>query len=388
MANTFKPVRINEYFLRQITTGLKKSIYDSFFKEIFTVLDDKTPIYNEKSSLIEALKAGRIYYENGAFKAKKNFSNAVSDELEKIGAKFKYGAYYIDRALIPIEIENTIAIIAARESAKIAALNILLIKLANNLGTTATQFYIEKAAERMFKKLQLELYKTTQQGEIPIIEIVKTNEQAKKIAEDYTYNMNYWVKNWKAKEIIKMRQDVQTMVQKGARTEAIKKYFQDRWGIAERKAEFLARNESNIASSVLKATHYQEMGCKHFKWLKSVSKEKRELHLEYAKETNNQYGIGGTNIFAFDNPPIIEQIVTKDGTALPKQGGQKGLPGQTYNCQCDFVGIKDIQYYINQRKIENAKKNIFTKIAYKIFNSPQRNYSAWRYRRFGEGQEV
>ena len=469
-------------------------------------------IYNDKKTLTNAIQSGRIYYENGAFRSNKPFSNAVADELEKLGAKFKHGAYYIERALLPVEIENALSIVAARETAKIAALNGLLIRLAETVGQkTAVKLFIEKAVERMFKKLQVDLEESTKERKVSVIDVsvdipeielpeswyeeadafygtsskrgkkgkgknkdgsgnsgdssgneggsgsdagsgsdsgnnppIDTNsngaenpptddsgnppkdetsdgsnplpvnegaqetpknkhpklnldevvidKRAQKIAEDYTYNMDYWVKNWKAKEITTMRRDVLEMTQNGARTETIKKYFMNRWGIAERKAEFLARNESGIASSVLKATHYQEMGCTHFKWLPSTAKEKRPLHLEYAKETGNQYGIGGTNIFSFADPPIIEQIEikTEDGKkiAVPKPNGQKGLPRQTYNCLCNFVGIKNPQYYINRQKIENAKRNIFTKFKYTIENSMQRNNYPWRYRRFGEGQEV
>ena len=413
MVDAFKPVQISEYFLRQIAAGLKKEIYDSMFKQIFEVLNSNS-IYNDKKTLTNAIQSGRIYYENGAFKSNKPFSNAVADELEKLGAKFKHGAYYIDRALLPVEIENSLAIVAARETAKIAALNGLLARLAATVGQdTAVKLFIEKAVDRMFKKLQVDLEESTKERKVPVIDVsvdipeidiadtdfqkideyhqltkeerknievpklnldkVAIDKRAKKIAEDYTYNMDYWVKNWKAKEINTMRRDVLEMTQNGARTETIKKYFMERWGIAERKAEFLARNESGIASSVLKATHYQDMGCTHFKWLRSTSKEKRELHLEYAKETGNKYGIGGTNIFAFDNPPIIDE-----------RTGQRGLPQETYNCSCNLVGIKNPQYYINRKRIENAKRNIFTKIKYAIENSKQRNNYAWRYRRFGE----
>lgn len=461
MVDSFKPVQISEYFLRQIAAGLKKEIYDSMFKQIFEVLNSNS-IYNDKKTLTNAIQSGRIFYENGAFRSNKPFSNAVADELEKLGAKFKHGAYYIDRALLPVEIENSLAIVAARETAKIAALDGLLARLAATVGEeTAVKLFIEKAVERMFKKLQIDLEESTKERKVSVIDIsvdipeielpeswykeadafygtsskkgkkgkgknkdgsgssddnsgnegssgsdagsgsdsgnnppvdeaaeeppknkppklnldeVVIDKRAKKIAEDYTYNMDYWVKNWKAKEIVKMRRTVLHMTQNGARTETIKKYFMNRWGIAERKAEFLARNESGIASSVLKATHYQDMGCTHFKWLRSTSKEKRELHLEYAKETGNKYGIGGTNIFAFDNPPIIDE-----------RTGQRGLPQQIYNCSCGMVGIKNPQYYINRQKIENAKRNIFTKIKYAIQNSMQRNNYAWRYRRFGEG---
>lgn len=385
MTDAFKPVYINEYFLTQIAAGLKKEIYDSLFKQIFAVLNDNS-IYNDKKTLINAIRSGRIYYENGAFRSSKPFSNAVADELEKIGAKFKYGAYYIERATLPLELENTLALVAARESAKIGALNGLLIKLSELIGQeSAVRLFISKAVDRMYSKLIKDLEETTQDGgKIPVIELVRTKEQAKKVTEDYIHNMDYWVKKWKEKEIIKMRQDVAEMVKNGARTETIKKYFMNRWGIAERKAEFLARNESGIAGAVIKATHYQDMGCTHFKWLRSTSKEKRELHLEYAKETGNQYGIGGTNIFSFSDPPIIEQI--KVGNSfVPKPDGQKGLPQQTYNCSCNLVGIKNPQYYINRRKIENAKRNIFTKIKYAIQNRAERNNYAWRYRRFGQG---
>ena len=493
---TFKPVEPSEYYIKQIAAGLKKEIYNSLFKPIFEVLNtNSNSIYNDKKTLTNAIQSGRIYYENGAFRSNKPFSNAVADELEKLGAKYRNGAYYIDRALLPVEIENALAIVAARETAKIAALNGLLARLAATVGQeTAVKLFIEKAVDRLFKKLQVDLEESTKERKVPVIDVsvdipdlevsepkldkitryweetdaqaaplhddwaqkdkeakqledqlksakgeekreiekqlsrakterenarqkladfrekqrknapnidlekdisideVVIDKRAKKIAEDYTYNMDYWVKNWKAKEITTMRRDVLEMTQNGARTETIKKYFMNRWGIAERKAEFLARNESGIASSVLKATHYQEMGCTHFKWLPSTAKEKRPLHLEYAKETGNQYGIGGTNIFSFADPPIIEQIEikTEDGKkiAVPKPNGQKGLPRQTYNCLCNFVGIKNPQYYINRQKIENAKRNIFTKIKYTIENSMQRNNYPWRYRRFGEGQEV
>lgn len=429
MVDSFKPVQISEYFLRQIAAGLKKEIYDSMFKQIFEVLNSNS-IYNDKKTLTNAIQSGRIFYENGAFKSNKPFSNAVADELEKLGAKYRNGAYYIDRALLPVEIENALAIVAARETAKIAALNGLLARLAETIGQkTAVKLFIEKAVDRMFKKLQVDLEETTKERKVPVIDVsvdipeidiadtdfqkideyhqltkeesknlevpklnldeVVIDKRAKKIAEDYTYNMDYWVKNWKAKEIATMRRDVLDMVQSGARIETIKDYFMKRWGIAERKAEFLARNESGIAGSVLKATHYQDMGCTHFMWLRSTSKEKRELHLEYAKKTGNQYGIGGTNIFAFNNPPIIEQIKIgkgKDARYVPKPDGKRGLPQQTYNCWCDFVGIRNPDLWVERRKrINNAKRNIFTKIKYAIENSMQRNNYPWRYRRFGQG---
>ena len=389
---TFKPVEPSEYYIKQIAAGLKKEIYNSLFKPIFEVLDSNS-IYNDKNTLLNAIQSGRIYYEKGAFRSSKPFSNAIAAELEKLGAKYKYGAYYIARSALPVQVENMIALVAARDSAKIAALNGLLARLAVTVGQgTAVRSFIEKAVIGLFKNLETNLLKSTQGGKLPVIELIHTSKQARKISEDYIHNMDYWINKWEEQAIVKMRQDVSKLVQEGARVETIRKYFEDKNLAKDYKAEFLARNESGIASSVLKATHYQEMGCTHFKWLPSTAKEKRPLHLEYAKETGNIYGEGGTNIFPFAKPPYIEQLVSKDNNGNkkyePNTKGPRGLPRQTYNCLCNFVGIKNPQYYINRQKIENAKRNIFTKIKYTIENSMQRNNYAWRYRRFGEGQEV
>ena len=65
MTDTFKPVHISEYFLKQIAAGLKKEIYDTLFKQIFEVLNDNS-ILNDKNTLTNAIRSGRIYYENGA----------------------------------------------------------------------------------------------------------------------------------------------------------------------------------------------------------------------------------------------------------------------------------------------------------------------------------
>ena len=393
---TFKPVTLNEYYLSLIVAGLKKEIQESLFNPIFELLKSNNTFFNitnDKNTLLSALHSGRIYYANGAFRSNKPFSNAVADELEKLGAKYKYKAYYIPRNMLPVEIDNALAFIAAKEATKVASLNSLLIKLASNIDkSTFVKSFIENAVIKLFTKLQTDLLNTTKDNNVPIIDLGYLSKQSDKIAKDYTENMDYWVKNWKSKEIAKMRNDVLELVKKGARTDTLTKYFIQRWGIATRKAEFLARNESGIASSVLKATHYQNLGCEYFMWLRSTSIEKRELHLEYAKPTGNQYGINGTNIFAFNDPPIIEQVEIKDGTgkktAIPKPDGQRGLPQQTYNCNCNLVGIKDPKFYENRKKIENAKRNIFTKIKYAIENSKQRNNNPWRYRRFRQGQEV
>ena len=415
---TLKPVEVSEYFIDRVSSGMRKYFWENIFAQIFLILEDKNVVINSKDELVNAIKTGKIYYENGAFRGK--FNNRISTTLEEMGAKFRNGAYYIERSLIPIECAQAIGIVEAQTALKLAALSKYLLNLDND--NVRLEKYIAGAVEGMFKKLSVDLYEGAKDKNVPVIslgyvtpeikiprskaksieqywrniekqteevktsgktreeiseEINEINKQAyenapkleidgielskesQKVAEDYVYNMQYWVKKWEVKDIAKMRKDIAQMVQDGARVPTIREYFEKRWKIAKDKAHFLAVNESHLASSVIKATHYQNMGFTHFKWGRSASKEKRKLHEEY-------YG----KVFSYSNPPIIDEKL-----------GIKGLPRQIWNCKCHQIPVVNSDFYANARKINNDKKNIFKQ----IFNSSQLNNNAWRYRRFGEG---
>ena len=219
------------------------------------------------------------------------------------------------------------------------------------------------ALKQELKTLQQEALKNAPKVEVTIDD-VQLDAQSKKIAQDYTYNMEFWVRKWEAKNITLMRQDILKMVQEGARVPRIREYFEKRWNVAKSKAQFLAVNESHLAGSVIKATNYQMMGCNSFKWGRSSSKEKRILHEHYYGKT-----------FEFDKPPVIDEEL-----------GITGLPRQIWNCKCHMLIVPPtVEELIKQKtEIQNAKRNIFKK----IFNSTQCDNNIGRYRRFGKGQTL
>ena len=176
------------------------------------------------------------------------------------------------------------------------------------------------------------------------------NPTSRQVAENYTYNLKYWVKNWEVQDIAQMREDIIEMTKKGVRIAEIKKYFENRWHIASNKAEFLARNEAGLASTAIKEWQYRKAGCTHFKWLPSTSREKRELHKQYYNK-----------IYSFDNPPKIDERLEI-----------YGLPKQIWNCGC---GISPV---VPKVEINNGLSDIFRK--YKPRDI--------KYRRFTERKEV
>lgn len=431
---TLRPVEISEYYINRIASAMSKYFWDNIFKGIFEILKDKT-IQNTKNDLLIALRSGKVWYEDGAFRTQKRFSNKVSQTLEEMGAVFKRNAYYIDRRKIPIDVRNLIDFVKADAIRKGLSVEEYMAGLLTALSELSPEQVIKTIAFQMFKKLEVDILKSAQEKKLPVIELEitkpnikisrakqkelqeywkKRDEQAKvirdkiaqtddedkkqelreklaehqrktfenapqveikldeyklnktseKLAQDYVYNMNYWVKKWEVKDIIKMRQEVADMVKRGARVPELQEYFIKHWKQSKSKALFLATNESHLAGSVIQATQYQQLGCTQFKWGRSASKEKRKLHEQY-------YG----KIFSFDNPPIIDEKL-----------GIRGLPRQIWNCKCFMLCVAPSfdEYLKKKEEIQNAKRNIIGYIQYQIRNSKQRNNSAWRYRRYGE----
>lgn len=85
---TLRPVEVSEYYINRVASGMSKYFWDNIFREIFDILKDNT-VYNSKNDVINAIRNGSIWYENGAFRTKSRFTNGVAQTLESIGAKFK-----------------------------------------------------------------------------------------------------------------------------------------------------------------------------------------------------------------------------------------------------------------------------------------------------------
>lgn len=424
--NTFRPVEIKDYYINRVAKAMSQYFYKHIFEKIFEVLQSQN-VTNTKDALLEAIKNGKVYYKDGAFRAER-FTNAVSLKLEELGATFRNGSYYIQQSLIPLQYIQAIGIVQASTASKLVTIQKILSTIEQH--DLDLDKYLLATVEQMFKSLEVDIVKSAEQYKVPVIELgivtpkaklpkakkledywketdkkltelrkqkkkaetpeqkaniqqkidsltkdafqnaptldvqideIELTDQSRKIAEDYTYNMKYWIKKWETKNIVKMRRDVMEMVQKGARQPEIQAYFEKQWGKAGYKAKFLAENESHLAGSVIKQTEYQKLGCTKFKWLRSTSKEKRKDHMKY-------YG----EVFDFANPPIIDEKL-----------GITGLPRQIWNCKCQMAIVPpSMDELIN--KVQNSK-SLMGKIN-GFFNSSKCNNNTWRYRRFGQGQ--
>jgi len=319
MSVSIKDFKIKESYAKLIYNALLSYLYEGIYKPMFEILDIKPDIKASNSAesdnkiIIEALKNEKIFYiQNQGFRAKNKFSNRISLILEKWGAKYDkyFGLYRIERDKIPFDVWQALAENLIIQEQKIKAIESFLDETLKNLPYMVDSMVFHDEVITVLDDAGREVKKNVKR--LNVIEPELTKAQKTEIAKLYTNNMQYYVKNWAENEISEMRQKVQKLVLQGYRQDAVSEMLQKDYGIAKRKAAFLARNETGIMLAEYKKVTYKAMGFDKFIWRTVVDGKERELH----------YRLNGTT-WSWDNPPVIDERTL-----------QKGLPGETYNCRC------------------------------------------------------
>lgn len=313
---------------------------NTIFKPCLEIIKENS-VQNDTNIIISAIRSGLLYYQNGAFYSKTGkFSNAISLELEKIGARYsKYArAYTIAESKLPIELLGAIDILKAKTAIKAVAIQNFLDSVLKDIGQNGIKLILDEAVNTMFLDLQTRMMKNLQAKKIEVIVPELTDFRANEIAQKYTNNLKYWIKNWTDTDIPKMREVVGQMARSGKSRKSIEEYLIKEFKVSGKKAKFLARNESAIATMSYKVATYQEQGFTHYIWRTNLDGRERELHKK----------LNGT-IQRFDSPPVNYQQIKK-GVIVRED---RGHPQQTYNCRCDCEPIINKEFMEN-RKNKNA----------------------------------
>ena len=309
--------------------------YDYLFEPCFRILDGKT-VENSREVLRGALQSGNIYYQEGAFFSKTGkFNNAVALALAKLGAKYNKfkKAYILPSNMIPSELLWAIGTIKAQTAEKVVSVLEYMGLVQANILALLNKLAIDTAVETILQDMQGRMRKEFEKKRIPMISKPLDSFQEEEFAKLYTENMYYWVKNFTEKQIIEMREVVGKMVLQGKSKTPIAEYLMKKYKVSQRKALFLARNETGIALSSYQILTLKNEGFKHFKWHTILDGRERELH----KQLNGK-------IFEINNPPVI-YINEKTGQE------ERGYPKQTYNCRCHATGWIDKEFIRRRREI-------------------------------------
>lgn len=321
MITAIKDFKLKESYAKLIEKKISYYLDKFIYFPLFEIINEKPKAVNSQSDIDiinQALKAGLIYYENGAFSAKDKFSNKIVLIFQKWGAKFnKYKKQYeLPLNNIPEQIRIEIAQSKIKLEMKYQAIDTFLEDIQNNLDEYVDKMIFDEEVKTILDDAGDEVQKNTRKIAVIVPELDERQKQ--EIADTYTNSMRYYIKDFEEKRIPEMRAKVQELTLQGYRPDSIAKMLQKEYGIKERKAKFLSQNETSIMLAEYKRVTYQKIGFEYFKWSTIMDGKERERH----KQLNGQ-------IYRYDDPPYIDENLTR-----------KGLPGEDYNCRCEAIPFK------------------------------------------------
>lgn len=293
---------------------IEARILEIFRTEIYLPLlaelgTKKQALQNALDDLLTAITSGRISFNHGRFEGR--FNSMITRELRKLGATWdrKTSTYRLPLSEMPYAVRGAISM----SEAKFAS---VLRKIDDRFSKILPEEVAEKVKlEDLFERT---LWKTEDQIQDSVKDITiapkLTEEQAAKIAKDYTNNLKLYIKDFTAKETLELREKIKKSALKGHRYEEIIRDIQRSYGVSQNKAKFLARQETSLMMTSFKESRYLSAGVGEYKWqcvIGSPNHPVRPLH----KKNNGK-------IFKWSDPPVVNEK------------GDRKNPGQDYNCRC------------------------------------------------------
>ena len=89
------------------------------------------------------------------------------------------------------------------------------------------------------------------------------------LSEQYNSNMKRYIKDWAETNIVELREKVQANAFKGARAKNLVSMIQKDYGVSQRKAKFLASQETRLITGEFTKERYKSAGIKKYRWFRS-----------------------------------------------------------------------------------------------------------------------
>lgn len=301
-----QPIRENpanwEALSREIMRIMRTTLFLPLMKHL-----GKNSIKNSKMSLLDAIVSGQIKRVGKLFIGE--FNSDISKQLKALGAKWDNVNKGWKLSALSEDIRNAVAEAERREE----LLRAKLIKELGNLQSKAIaeDIDIDKQFKRTVGYVDKEVKKTTQSLVVsPTLSPIAKS----RLALQYTENLNKYIKDFRAEQIVELRKQVESHLFAGTRYEALASKITSAYGVSERKAQFLARQETNLLAAQVKEELYADAGIDEYEWQTvkgTASHPVRPMHKR----------LDGKR-FKFSKPPITDDK------------GSRNNPGQDYNCRC------------------------------------------------------
>jgi SPP1 gp7 family putative phage head morphogenesis protein len=303
---------LKDKYFKAVRAEIQRIFDELIYKPIHKAIKS-VEITNSMNSdpLYEAIKEGRVWYEDGRFWGK--FNARISKRLQEIGATYnpKSKTWSYSGAL-PAEVSLASAVAATRytklREAVLQSLSTIGIESINNISN------IPDVYDQTIKWINDDFRKAVAAITIPP---QLTQEQVNIIAVDWAQNLDLYIRKWTDENILKLRQMVQSNAFAGKRAESMIEAIQKNYQVSKRKAEFLARQETSLLMSKFHETRFNQIGMPFYRW--STSNDERVRH---------DHELLDGHVYRWDDPPVVDRAA-----------GRKGNPGEDFGCRCVAIPI-------------------------------------------------
>jgi SPP1 gp7 family putative phage head morphogenesis protein len=310
----------------EIVSFLRLAVFDRLLSIIQQELwkPSDLSLQNANENLVaRALASGRIQYAGGVFSGRP--SAAISTGLRSAGAKFNKTrkAYTLDEKDAPSWLLAAASDFQARSQRAhdriIEQLGKIQDNLAIEIGGAINADKVVDSVERGWRNSARSL-------EVMPELSGKAREQ---MATTLSDNVELSVKGFTNEMVDEMREAVDKNAREGCRFDTLTDIIQMRYGLSERRAKFLARQETGLFMAEFRRRMFEDVGLRHYIWDSSRDARVRPDHRRLDGK-----------MFAYSDPPIIDLA-----------SGRRGNPGQDFNCRCVDRPVVEADFREYQKKL-------------------------------------
>jgi SPP1 gp7 family putative phage head morphogenesis protein len=295
---------LKEKYVKDIKRYIFSSIYKSVYAPVLKTIQEHLPLRNDIDVIKQALLSGKVQYSNGKFYGEWNAK--LSRAFRDLNGRYdsKDNTWIVDN--IPYDLQLAIG-----------DADNMFRNIVSSIGRIDFEFEpipvtaYDNTAKVMRKDFLLSLL-----GVVLIMpREIKT--------QPYINELNEAIERYTSEEIERLltfinlgEETLQDIKKSNNNLTEIYNYISDRIEASKRKADFLAKNETNRIVNEYKMEEYKTYGITQYIWKSMEDAKVRPYHAAL----NGQ-------IIDYDDPPIQDKY------------GNRAHAGMYYNCRCRQIPI-------------------------------------------------
>lgn len=316
MKKVLQPIVAKDAYARLVRDRILEWMQDAMFKPVLDVLENhgiQHERINETGIAIEhALNSGQIHYADGYFTG--HFNAEISRELKQLGAVWEGHAkrFRLPIESIPYALRGAIAaskVISTQAHEEVIK---TLTVMEANIAAAKLGLELGKTLDAILRDLQKQYVRTVTGIETVGVKAVVEPTQRVQLDEMLTNNLDLSIKDFAAHQIPELRAMVEKNLFEGGRTDRLSDIIRARFGVSQRKAEFLAGQETRMLTAKYAQIKAGEIGAREYIWHTSRDRRVRDDHA----------ALDGKR-FSYSSPPITNRVT-----------GARNNPGEDFECRC------------------------------------------------------